>query len=38
MTLLRGAVEWRDTIGAIAHMVQTFDTRLVRPANCSPIQ
>ena len=34
----RTAAKWRETIQAIAPMVQMFDTRLVVPAECSPLQ
>ena len=34
----RGAAEWRDGIARIAELATTFDTTILRPLGCSPLQ
>ncbi len=34
----RGAAKWRDGIARIAELATTFDTTILRPFGCSPLQ
>jgi hypothetical protein len=34
----RGAAEWRDGIAQMAELATTFDTTILRPVGCSPLQ
>lgn len=34
----RGGAEWRDGIARIAELATTFDTTILRPLGCSPLQ